>query len=133
MNKWKKMFAKLPIKENVSWYLKENVLLRGNGSVEQQLNKNVKQGLINNVLMLSRKSANPSLTQNVGKKCKVVKKYSWRWIKVQCSGSMIRIATFISKLVDYTTYNVLHTYVLHILTIIITYFMIFFSREDVEM
>ena len=76
MNKWKKMFAKLPIKENVSWYLKESVLLRGNGSVEQQLNKNVKQGLINNVLMLSRKSANPSLTQNVGKKCKVVKKYS---------------------------------------------------------
>ena len=76
MNKWKKMFAKLPIKENVSWYLKESVLLRGNGSVEQQLNKNVKQGWINNVLMLSRKSANPSLTQNVGKKYKVVKKYS---------------------------------------------------------
>ena len=74
MNKWKKMFAKLPITENVSWYLKENVLLRGNGNVEPQLKKNAKQGWINNVLMLSRKSANPSLTQNVGKKCKVVKK-----------------------------------------------------------
>ena len=75
MNKWKKMFAKLPIRENVSWYPKENVRLRDNGNVEQQLNKNVKQELGNNVLMFSRKSANPLVIQNVGKKWKAVRKY----------------------------------------------------------
>ena len=75
MNKWKKMFAKLPIRDNVNWYPKGNVLLKDNGNVEQQLNKNAKQELGNNVLMFSRKSANPLVIQNVGKKWKAVRKY----------------------------------------------------------